>query len=58
MRNGNWQIVVGSVDVVSTTHNMRFETLLEDDVNSDEYYPFSWKIIDIDFEDKKSNVDS
>ena len=49
-QNGNGQVVLGSEDLIFATHCIRFETPLEDVNSSYDKYPFSWKIIDIDFE--------
>lgn len=53
-RDGSWQIAFGNYDVISTAHNMRFESTLEDTSESNDNFPFSWKITNIDFEDDKN----
>jgi len=54
-QNGVCEVVFGSKDIVSAKHNVRLETLLENRTDADEHYPFSWKIIDIDFDHSKDN---
>ena len=55
-QNGNGQIIVGNPDIISTTHNIRLETLLGDTSDSPNHYPFSWRIIDIDFRHNENDI--
>ena len=48
-------MIVGGLDLVSRAHKLRFESTLQD---PNENYPLAWKIADIDFQDRRDNVDS
>ena len=48
-------MIVGGLDLVSRAHKLRFESTLQD---PNENYPLAWKIADIDFQDRRDNVNN
>ncbi len=52
-----WELEFGETDLVTSQHRLRFESVLDDYEKSNDKYPLSWKIVNIDFDDDDEIVD-